>query len=367
MYAKRYLSFLLAAALLGTAGCSSFVARRIAQAPNTYPTWFAPKAPVSIGMSPKLMENFPMHVVKIGPPPAEMRYRIIDPADYNMKLTFTNWVEHGKPQFDFNVHATVPGTPNSWTAAPRGTAILLHGYGLAQFSMAPWALRLAQDGWRCVIVDLRGHGTSTGKRIFFGVQEIYDMSRLLDQMEHDGKLVGPVVAMGESYGAALALRWKGVEPRVQAVVAIAPYAVLVDSVLNIAKEYAGSVEDLWKPWEAVLWLGEEALCNKAIIRAGVRKLPKILDVPPGELDMTTVLARRPVKALFVAAAKDKISPPADVKKLYALAAPGSKMIVVPEATHEAVTYFFKDLVPPVLAWLNSVNESHPTDVSKATN
>src|SRR5689334_8640154 len=40
----RFYWFLLLAVLgLSTAGCGSFVAHRMAQAPNTYPTWFAPK------------------------------------------------------------------------------------------------------------------------------------------------------------------------------------------------------------------------------------------------------------------------------------------------------------------------------------
>jgi hypothetical protein len=54
----------------------------------------------------------------------------------------------------------------------------------------------------------------------------------------------------------------------------------------------------------------------------------------------------------VAGAKDKITPAADVEQLHALAASGSELIVVPDATHEAVTYFFAELVPPVLTWLS---------------
>ena len=75
--------------------------------------------------------------------------------------------------------------------------------------MAPWAVRLAEDGWRCVLVDLRGHGKTNGRRIYFGVQEARDLGQLLDRLARDGELAGPVAVVGESYGAALALRWKG--------------------------------------------------------------------------------------------------------------------------------------------------------------
>ena len=132
----------------------------------------------------------------------------------------------GTREYKFTFRANVPGATNRWTAAPRGTVVLLHGYGLAQFSMAPWALRLGQEGWRCVLVDLRGHGKSTGRRIYFGMKEANDLTQLLDALAHDGQLREPVGVMGESYGAALALRWKTVDARVgQWWSAIAPYAV----------------------------------------------------------------------------------------------------------------------------------------------
>jgi pimeloyl-ACP methyl ester carboxylesterase len=318
--------------VLSTAGCGTFMARRMAQAPNTYPTWFAPKAPVALAFSPKFLTNFSKQFAAVGPPTARLCYRVVEPADYNLISSPTNWLERGRKQFEFDFHADVPGRSNVWTSAPRGTVVLLHGYGLAQFSMAPWALRLAQEGWRCVLVDLRGHGKSTGSQIYFGVRETNDLSQLLDKLAQDGQLKEPVAAFGESYGAALALRWKTVEPRVRTVVAVAPYAGLSNAVLNLRHEYAA-----WLP--------------KTLIKAGLKQLPAVLEIPAGELDTTTELARRPVTALFVAGAKDKITPVADVEQLHALAAPGSELIVLPDATHEAVTYFFADLVPRVLTWL----------------
>ncbi len=323
---------------LGVTGCGTFMARRIAQAPNSYPTWFAPKARVELDFSPRMLTNFPAHTIEVGPPTARLRYRVVEPADYAFHEGVTNWVRHGKKNFRFTFHADVPGVTNEWTAAPRGTVLLLHGYGLAQFSMAPWAMRLAEDGWRCVLVDLRGHGKSTGKRIYFGVTETHDLSELLDALKVNGKLTGPVAVMGESYGAALALRWKTVEPRVGAVVAIAPYAELSNAVVNIGHDYAGWVPDF-------------------LVKSGAEKLPKVLHVPQDELDTTTVLRRDPVAALFVAGGEDKIAPASVVARLEKMAGPGSRLIVVPGATHEAVTYYFQQLSEPVLQWLNGAKNN----------
>jgi pimeloyl-ACP methyl ester carboxylesterase len=345
---RQKLSWLLLPVLLlfCTAGCGIYMAHRMAQSPNTYPQWFAPEAPVLLAYSPKFLTNFPKQFVTAGPPAAQLCYRVIEPADYDLKVSSTNWLESGEKRTEFHFTANLPASPNRWTTHPRGTVVLLHGYALAQFSMAPWALRLAQDGWRCVLVDLRGHGKSTGKQIFYGLQETHDLSQLLDQLARDGHLQAPVAAVGESYGAVMALRWQPVEPRVRAVVAIAPYACLSNTVMNLRSEYAS-----WLP--------------KIFIRAGLKKLPSVLGVPASELDTTTVLIRTPEHALFVAAANDKIAPAADVEQLQALAAPGSELILVPEATHETVTYYFADLVQPVLAWLATHGENSPAPPADA--
>jgi pimeloyl-ACP methyl ester carboxylesterase len=330
--ACRLVTGLLLLPVLGT-GCGTFVAHRMIQAPNTYPSWLAPSAPVLLSFDENLLTNSPVRFADVGPPAARLCYRIVEPAEYHLKVSSTNWVKRGEVRYKFIFRTEVPRT-NTWTAAPRGTVILLHGYGLAGFSMVPWALRLAQDGWRCVLVDLRGHGKSTGKKISFGLVESRDMSQLLDVLTNQGQLVPPVAVIGESYGAALALRWKTIDPRVGRVVAIAPYAVLSNAVLNICHDYA-------------------SFLPRAVIRAGLKQLPAVLGVPGDDLDTTTVLARHPVTALFVSGTGDNITPLADVRRLFNESLPDSELIMVPRATHETVTYHFSELVPPVLAWLNT--------------
>jgi pimeloyl-ACP methyl ester carboxylesterase len=324
-----------------TSGCGTYMAHLMARSPNRYPTWFAPPAPVTLAFSPKFLTNFATHFVEVGPPPARLCYRIVNPADYDLEVSSTNWLEDGKKRFEFTFKAALPAQSNLWTLAPRGTVVLLHGYGLAQFSMAPWALQLGQEGWRCVLVDLRGHGKSTGKQIYFGIQELHDLTQLLDELQRDHQLAEPVSVIGESYGAALALRWEGMDSRIRSVVAIAPYGSLSNAVLNIRREYAD-----WMP--------------AMFIKSGLAKLPSVLQVQASELDTTTVLKRKPVVALFVAGTDDKIAPAQEVKQLCSLAANGSKFLVVPGATHESLTYCFSDLVPPILAWLETHDARHAT-------
>jgi pimeloyl-ACP methyl ester carboxylesterase len=303
------------------------------QAPNSYPDWVAPRAPVELDFSPRFLTNFARHFAEVGPPPARLAYRVVDPADFGLEVASTQWLERGRPRCRFSFQATVPGPTNAWSRAPRGTVLLLHGYGLAQYSMAPWALRLAEDGWRAVLVDLRGHGKSTGQRVHFGLVETNDLTQLLGVLEQRGLLTAPVAVLGESYGAALALRWQAVEPRIDRLVALAPYAQLSTAVLNIRREYA--------PW-----------FPKFVIAAGIKRLPRVLGVSAADLDPLTVLDRQPGLALFVAGSDDRIAPIREVRRLSDRALPGSRLVVVDRATHEALAYFFDDLVAPVLDWLN---------------
>src|SRR6202034_2777128 len=135
--------------------------------------------------------------------------------DYHFHVTSTNWLENGNKQYEFSFRATVPGRTNHWTANPRGTLVLLHGYGVAQFSMLPWGFRLAEDGWRCVLVDLRGHGESSGKRVYVTVSETNDISQLLATLAKAKELAAPVSLMGESYVAVLPLRMKACDPEIR--------------------------------------------------------------------------------------------------------------------------------------------------------
>jgi len=344
MRLRCLLATLLLALILVSAGCGRFLAERLAQAPNTYPDWIKRTIPVYLDVGSKVLTNFPARFLEVGPPSARLRYRVIEPRDYQVSATSTNWQERGKTWFKFTFRQTVPGVATPFTDAPRGTVVLLHGYSLDQGRMVPWAFRLAQEGWRCVLVDLRGHGKSTGQRIHFGLVETKDLSQLLDELARAGQLAEPVAAIGESYGGALALRWKSVEPRVESVVAIAPYAELSRAILNIRKHNASFVPSF-------------------LVKAGLRHVPNILHTHPGELDLTSVLHRSPVAALFIAGAEDCIVPPEEVRRLQTLAATPSRFLIVPQATHEAAPYFFDDLAQPVMAWLEQGGKNAGTQRS----
>ncbi len=114
--------------------------------------------------------------------------------------------------------------------SPRGTVFVLHGIRAAKEWVRGWGTLLNAAGLRAIMVDLRGHGHSTGDFMSYGVFEARDLVQVLDALESRGQIAGRVGAMGTSYGAATAITWAGIDPRVAAVVAVAPFASLRDVV-----------------------------------------------------------------------------------------------------------------------------------------
>jgi pimeloyl-ACP methyl ester carboxylesterase len=108
----------------------------------------------------------------------------------------------------------------------HGTVFVLHGIRADKRSVRRWGKMLAAAGLRAVLVDLRGHGRSTGDWLSYGIVESRDLMQALDALEARGLRVGLVGVMGISYGGAVAIEWAGCDPRIRAVVAIAPFASL---------------------------------------------------------------------------------------------------------------------------------------------
>jgi uncharacterized protein len=109
---------------------------------------------------------------------------------------------------------------------PRGTVFVLHGIRDSKRTQVGTARRIAGLGFRAVAVDLRCHGESTGEWLSYGVRESQDVVALADALDRQGLLAEPLGVVGFSYGAATAVQVGARDPRVGAVVAIAPFASL---------------------------------------------------------------------------------------------------------------------------------------------
>lgn len=120
---------------------------------------------------------------------------------------------------------------------PRGSIVLLHGVRQDRRSLVTAGLAFADAGYRSILVDLRGHGESSGHFLTYGAVESPDISQLLDALSSRGEELGALGVFGFSYGASVALELGASDRRVAAVVAVAPFASLREIVADYRKEY----------------------------------------------------------------------------------------------------------------------------------
>ena len=134
------------------------------------------------------------------------------------------WVDVGPPEASLSVSVVEPDGP------PRGTVLVIHGIYARSFWMLGTARMLSGAGYRAVLVDLRGHGRSSGKWLTFGVRESRDLAQVIDALEDRGLVSGRLGVYGISYGATTAIHLAGRDRRIEAVVAVAPFSTMRDEV-----------------------------------------------------------------------------------------------------------------------------------------
>lgn len=106
--------------------------------------------------------------------------------------------------------------------AYRG-AILLHGVGDTREGVLPEAGFLLRAGYTVLTPDARGHGTSAGDTITYGIREAGDVHAWASWMFANAG-IGRLYGLGESMGAAILLESLPGEPRFRAAVAESPFA-----------------------------------------------------------------------------------------------------------------------------------------------
>jgi cephalosporin-C deacetylase-like acetyl esterase len=93
---------------------------------------------------------------------------------------------------------------------------------------------LLRHGYSVVMMDLRAQGESGGDVATYGWEERWDAVAVTDTL-YAGEKVSHLFALGVSLGAAIALQFAAVEPRIEAVAAEAPFA----NFREVTYDYAG--------------------------------------------------------------------------------------------------------------------------------
>lgn len=205
-------------------------------------------------------------------------------------------------------------------SVPRGTVFVLNGI-LDNMTLAPYVLyreMLVHAGYRVVQLDFRGHGRSTGDFITYGAVESHDLVQVLDALDRDHLVAGPIGVIGISYGGAIAIQWAGIDPRVRAVVAIEPFASLRD----IAHDGASFV------------LGPgRALFTDADIQHTVDRAGAMAGFDPNVANPLDAITQTRAPILLIHSRSDQFIPFAHSQRLHNAALDHSRLILVDGSSH----------------------------------
>lgn len=294
------------------------LAARILSAPNLRPG--APDA-LSKGFSWD-----PPRLISVGPPEAKLRVVHMPPGNYRMKVV--SEVERGAEFLpDYNRLSSVP-------MQEEGTILLLHDYNYQKEHMVPWAWVLAQAGYHVVLVDLRGHGDSSGQIVSYGKYETADMRQVLDHLLKQQVCDSNLGVLGVGYGANLALHWAAQDPRVRTVVAIAPHNQLEQTFERLARERKASL-------------------SPDVLQDALGLVAARLDIKWADWSGEAAARQLKEPVLLIGGGKDTVTSTNDLKALEQAAPAGSKVLLVPEANHRDIAYWFHEIEEPVKAWFHA--------------
>ena len=315
------------------AGCltPNRLANRLTTAPNQQSGYPAARMAAAWSKSLASHDPFNYRTITVGHPPAELALAELPPGKYD--VDFSSKYEtgsDGQKFLNFHFHYKNAGNVQP-VKKERGTIVLLHGYMLSREIMYPWAFALARVGFRVLAVDLRGHGKSTGQTISFGKIESADLIHLLDHLQENSTVPPSIGVMGISMGATLALNWAARDPRVHTVVAIAAYNQPEKAFLRFAH---------------VMRIPASDQVTTEALQIAARRLDLAWNEWSGENALRAV--RVPV--LLIGGEQDRIVPRTELEYLHQLAPPGSRLIIVPEATHDSIGLSLSELGPALLAW-----------------
>jgi pimeloyl-ACP methyl ester carboxylesterase len=227
---------------------------------------------------------------------------------------------------------------NPARARPLATILVLHGVRLDKRSTIRVGQAFTQAGFRSVLVDLRGHGESTGSYLSYGAIESRDISQLLDALCSDHKLAESARSSaaatesgacspsehfgiwGFSYGAAVAISAAACDDRLDAVVAVAPFTSLRAVVRDYERRY---------------FTPAHHLIPEAWVDAAVTDAAHLVAFNP-EVDSPAAAAKKlDAPLLLVHGDADTQVAPRHSRTLSALAR-NSRLVSVPGASHAAV-------------------------------
>jgi alpha-beta hydrolase superfamily lysophospholipase len=271
----------------------------------------------------------------------ELAPDLIREADASFAVT-------GSTREDFEVQAPDGAVLRGWKARPKNPngnwVLAFHGVADNRVGVVGQSEFLLRAGYSILMMDARAHGASSGSIATYGWLERNDTRAIIDalyyserpryatrQMSTNPALqpfprpASHLFALGESMGAGIVLQSAAADPRIEAVVAEAPFANLREA----SYDYAGL--------RKYPWLG------KTLFVPGTWTLlyrdEKLAGFPVAEVSPVKAVASRAFPVLLICDEKDDALPCRHAEMIYAAARGPKQLWIVPRAFHTAAYGF----------------------------
>ncbi len=188
----------------------------------------------------------------------------------------------------------------------RGALVSLHGVADNRTGILGIADRFTRRGLEVTAYDSRAHGESGGDACTYGYYEKQDLRRVLDTID-----ARPIILLGSSLGAAVALQTAAEDSRVSALVAAETFSDL----RTVARE------------RAPFFLSEGAIRQafSLVERRGAFQVDAVSPVVSA--------ARITIPVLVIHGALDRDTPPDHSRRVYDALRGPKRLILVPGAGH----------------------------------
>ncbi|RYD98496.1 MAG: alpha/beta hydrolase [Sphingobacteriales bacterium] len=197
--------------------------------------------------------------------------------------------------------------------APKGTVLLLHGYGGSKAGLLNYATQFRRFGYNTLLLDFRGAGGSAGDQCTIGYKEAADVTAAVRFLNERGEK--NIYLFGTSMGAAAALRALATDSLpVKGAIIECPFGSMLQTVKN--RFHTQGVPTFPLAHLLLFWGGVENGFNAFAHNP--------------EAYASSV--RCPVLLLW--GAKDEKVTQAETDRIYAHLQGPKKLVVFPEAGHE---------------------------------
>jgi alpha-beta hydrolase superfamily lysophospholipase len=274
----------------------------------------------------------------------ELTPDLIREADASFTVT-------GATREDFEVTAPDGALLRGWKVRPKNPngnwVLVFHGVADNRVGVLGQSEFLLRAGYSILMMDARAHGASGGPIATYGWLERNDTRAIIDALYYSERpryasrqmSINPhlpftprpaapsphLFALGESMGAGIVLQSAAADPRIEAVVAEAPFANLREA----SYDYAGL--------RKYPWLG------KTLFAPGTWTLlyrdEKLAGFPVAEVSPVKAVAARAFPVLLICDEKDEALPCRHSQMIYAAARGPKQLWVVPRAFHTAAYGF----------------------------